>query len=66
MHVPDAYDKMPGRAVGRHEEAASGWRARSITDPEIILYDEPTSGLDPEISASINHLMRELAGAGST
>ena len=31
-----------------------------VTDPEIILYDEPTSGLDPEISASINRLMREL------
>ena len=32
-----------------------------ITDPEIVLYDEPTAGLDPEISASINTLMRELA-----
>ena len=32
-----------------------------ITDPEIILYDEPNAGLDPEISASVNQLIRELS-----
>ena len=32
-----------------------------ITDPEIILYDEPNAGLDPEISASINRLIREVS-----
>jgi phospholipid/cholesterol/gamma-HCH transport system ATP-binding protein len=31
-----------------------------VTDPQIILYDEPNAGLDPEISASINDLIREL------
>jgi phospholipid/cholesterol/gamma-HCH transport system ATP-binding protein len=33
----------------------------NITEPEIILYDEPNAGLDPEISASVNNLIRELA-----
>lgn len=60
VHVPDAYDKMPGELSGGMRKRVGLARAL-ITDPEIVLYDEPTSGLDPEISASINHLMRELA-----
>ena len=32
-----------------------------VTDPEIVFYDEPNTGLDPEISMSINHLIRDLA-----
>ncbi len=60
VHVPDAYDKMPGELSGGMKKRVGLARAL-ITDPEIILYDEPTSGLDPEISASINRLMRELA-----
>lgn len=60
VHVPDAYDKMPGELSGGMRKRVGLARAL-ITDPEIILYDEPTSGLDPEISASINRLMRELA-----
>lgn len=32
-----------------------------VTEPEIVFYDEPNTGLDPEISMSVNHLIRDLA-----
>ena len=32
-----------------------------VTDPEIVFYDEPNTGLDPEISMSVNHMIRDLA-----
>ena len=34
-----------------------------ITRPELVLYDEPNAGLDPEISRSINDLIREVSAA---
>jgi phospholipid/cholesterol/gamma-HCH transport system ATP-binding protein len=60
VKVPDVYDKMPSELSGGMKKRVALARAL-ITDPEIVLYDEPTAGLDPEISASINTLMRELA-----
>lgn len=60
VKVPDVYDKMPNELSGGMKKRVGLARAL-ITDPEIVLYDEPTAGLDPEISASINGLMRELA-----
>jgi phospholipid/cholesterol/gamma-HCH transport system ATP-binding protein len=60
VHVPDAFDKMPGELSGGMKKRV-GLARGLITDPEIILYDEPTAGLDPEISASINQLIRELS-----
>jgi phospholipid/cholesterol/gamma-HCH transport system ATP-binding protein len=59
VRVPDAYDKLPSELSGGMKKRVGLARAL-ITDPEIILYDEPTAGLDPEISSSINHLIREL------
>jgi phospholipid/cholesterol/gamma-HCH transport system ATP-binding protein len=59
VQVPDAYDKLPNELSGGMKKRVGLARAL-ITDPEIVLYDEPTAGLDPEISASINHLIREL------
>ena len=32
-----------------------------VTNPEIVFFDEPNTGLDPEISMSVNHLIRDLS-----
>ena len=60
VHVPDAFDKMPGELSGGMRKRV-GLARCLVTEPKIILYDEPTAGLDPEISASINNLMREIS-----
>lgn len=60
VHLPDVYDKMPPELSGGMRKRVSLARAL-VTDPEIVLYDEPNTGLDPEISMSINLLIRELA-----
>lgn len=60
VRVPDTYDRMPNELSGGMRRRVGLARAL-ITDPEIVLYDEPTAGLDPEISSTINHLIRELA-----
>ena len=60
VHIPDAGAKYPAEISGGMKKRVGLARAL-ITDPEIILYDEPNAGLDPEISGSINRLIRELA-----
>ena len=59
VHIPDSWNKMPSQISGGMKKRVGLARAL-VTDPEIILYDEPNAGLDPEISASINQLIREL------
>lgn len=59
VHIPDAWEKMPSQISGGMKKRVGLARAL-ITDPEIVLYDEPNAGLDPEISQSINELLREL------
>lgn len=59
VRIPDAWNKMPSQISGGMKKRVGLARAL-ITDPEIVLYDEPNAGLDPEISQSINELLREL------
>jgi phospholipid/cholesterol/gamma-HCH transport system ATP-binding protein len=59
VSLPDTWEKMPGELSGGMRKRVGLARAL-INDPEIILYDEPNAGLDPEISMSINHLIRDL------
>ncbi len=60
VRIPDAGEKLPSEISGGMKKRVGLARAL-ITDPDIILYDEPNAGLDPEISRSINELMREIA-----
>jgi phospholipid/cholesterol/gamma-HCH transport system ATP-binding protein len=59
VRIPDAWEKMPSQISGGMKKRVGLARAL-ITDPEIVLYDEPNAGLDPEISASINELIRDV------
>jgi phospholipid/cholesterol/gamma-HCH transport system ATP-binding protein len=59
VRIPDAWDKMPSQISGGMKKRVGLARAL-ITDPEIVLYDEPNAGLDPEISHSINELIRDV------
>jgi phospholipid/cholesterol/gamma-HCH transport system ATP-binding protein len=59
VRIPDAWDKMPSEISGGMKKRVGLARAL-ITDPEIVLYDEPNAGLDPEISNSINELIRDV------
>ena len=60
VHIPDAGDKYPAEISGGMKKRVGIARAL-ITDPVLILYDEPNAGLDPEISRSINRLMRDVS-----
>jgi phospholipid/cholesterol/gamma-HCH transport system ATP-binding protein len=59
VKIPDSWKKMPSEISGGMKKRVGLARAL-ITDPEIVLYDEPNAGLDPEISRSINELIREV------
>ena len=60
VYIPDAGAKFPSEISGGMKKRVGLARAL-ITDPDLILYDEPNAGLDPEISRSINRLMREVS-----
>ncbi|MDZ4773087.1 MAG: ABC transporter ATP-binding protein [Planctomycetota bacterium] len=59
VRIPDSAKKMPSEISGGMKKRVGLARAL-ITDPEIVLYDEPNAGLDPEISRSINELIRDV------
>ena len=60
VHVAGAGKNFPAEISGGMKKRVSIARAL-ITRPELVLYDEPNAGLDPEISRSINALMREVS-----
>ena len=60
VQLRGTYDLKPPELSGGMRKRVGLARAL-VTEPEIVLYDEPNTGLDPEISMSINHLIRDLA-----
>lgn len=60
VSLPGIWDKLPSELSGGMRKRVGLARAL-IIEPEIILYDEPNAGLDPEISNSINVLIRDLS-----
>jgi len=60
VQLQNTWDLMPPQLSGGMRKRVGLARAL-VTDPRIVLYDEPNTGLDPEISMSINHLIRDLA-----
>ncbi len=58
--------QMHGTGELKPPELSGGMRKRVglaralVTEPEIVFFDEPNTGLDPEISMSVNHLIRDL------
>ncbi len=60
VQMQNTYDLMPPQLSGGMRKRVGLARAL-VTDPEIVFFDEPNTGLDPEISMSVNHLIRDLA-----
>ena len=60
VQLVNTYDLRPPELSGGMRKRVGLARAL-VTDPEIVFYDEPNTGLDPEISMSVNHLIRDLA-----
>jgi phospholipid/cholesterol/gamma-HCH transport system ATP-binding protein len=60
VQLQNTWDLMPPELSGGMRKRVGLARAL-VTEPEIVFYDEPNTGLDPEISMSINHIIRDLA-----
>jgi len=59
VQLRGTYDLMPPELSGGMRKRVGLARAL-VTEPEIVFFDEPNTGLDPEISMSVNHLIRDL------
>jgi ABC-2 type transport system ATP-binding protein len=72
--VAAALDRVGlGHAAGKHVRAYSlgmkqrlGIAGALLTDRELLVLDEPTNGLDPQGTREVRHLVRSLAGGGTT
>jgi phospholipid/cholesterol/gamma-HCH transport system ATP-binding protein len=59
VQMHGTWDLMPPELSGGMRKRVGLARAL-VTEPEIVFYDEPNTGLDPEISMSVNHMIRDL------
>lgn len=59
VQMHGTWNLMPPELSGGMRKRVGLARAL-VTEPEIVFYDEPNTGLDPEISMSVNHMIRDL------
>jgi len=59
VQMQGTWNLMPPELSGGMRKRVGLARAL-VTEPEIVFYDEPNTGLDPEISMSVNHMIRDL------
>ncbi|HET6561449.1 MAG TPA: ABC transporter ATP-binding protein [Marmoricola sp.] len=72
--VDDALDRvgLTGRGSDRFRSYSLGMKQRLaiaatlLKQPELLILDEPSNGLDPAGIRDVRHLVRELAGEGTT
>ena len=62
VHLPDVGGKQPSSSRAACG-GASGSRARSRSEPEILLFDEPNTGLDPIMTDVIAEVILEMRQA---
>ena len=63
--MSDRADYYPDQLSGGQQQRVAIARAIAPS-PEILLFDEPTSALDPELTGEVLHVMKQLAGEGTT
>ncbi len=72
--VDDTLDRvgLGGRGSDRYRSYSLGMKQRLaiaatlLKQPELLILDEPSNGLDPAGIRDVRHLVRELAGEGTT
>jgi ABC-2 type transport system ATP-binding protein len=72
--VDEALDRvgLAGRGADRYRSYSLGMKQRLaiaatlLKQPELLILDEPSNGLDPAGIRDVRHLVRELAGEGTT
>jgi polar amino acid transport system ATP-binding protein len=63
--LSDKTDAYPRQLSGGQQQRVAIARALAL-EPDVILFDEPTSALDPELVGEVLHVIRTLAGGGTT